>query len=112
MRITKYCYRLFYAIPLTVGILAQVASTARAEDVYPPGWNLRNESMGPILYDFRAGCWGDYRRYWPEQKSCMEGVPSRPIPYGAIVYQFKAGGQHYHRVEGSGPHEAMLGEAR
>jgi hypothetical protein len=110
MGITKHCYRLCFAIPFAVGLLAQAMPAARADDVYPPGWNVRNDSVGPILYDFRVGCWGDYRRFWPEQKSCTESVRSRPIPYGPVVYQFRAGG--HHRVEADGRPDEQLSEAR
>lgn len=102
MRFTRHRYRPFCIVSFTVAVLAQAVPPVLAEDVYPPGWNVRNESVGPTLYDFkigRTGCWGDYRRYWPEQQSCMEGVPSRPISSGAPIYQFRAEGQRYHPVE-------------
>jgi hypothetical protein len=101
MRFAKHYQRLVCVVPLTVGILAQAVPAAQADDVYPPGWNVRQESVGPILYDFRRGCWGDYRRFWPEQKSCMESVPSRPMTYGSVTDQMEPGGHRYHRVEES-----------
>src|SRR5260370_6065265 len=101
MRFAKHYHRLFCVVPLAVGILAQAVPAAQADDVYPPGWNVRHESVGPILYDFRRGCWGDYRRFWPEQKSCLRGGPSRPITYGSAIYEMDARGERYHRVEQS-----------
>jgi hypothetical protein len=104
MRFAKHYQRLFCVVPTTVGILAQAVPAAQAHDVYPPGWNVRHESVGPILYDFRisrSGCWGDYRRYWPGQKSCMESVPSRPMTYGSVTDQMEPGGHRYHRAEES-----------
>ena len=44
------CYLL-----LEAGALLLAASSVRAEDVYPPGWNARAMSVGPVLYDFRSG---------------------------------------------------------
>lgn len=100
MRITRHRYRLLRAIPLTAGLLALAAPFALADSVYPPGWNVRTESVGPILFDFRPGCWSDSRRYWPEATSCLGPVPSRPISSAPpVIYQMQAGGERYHRAD-------------
>ena len=96
VRITRHCIRLFCIIPFTVAFLLKATPPARADDAYPPGWNVRDESVGPILYDFRPGVWNDYKRYWPEDTRASAGnVSSRPIPYGPVMYQMQAGGERY-----------------
>jgi hypothetical protein len=113
MRVTEHRNLLLYAIPLALGLLTQAASLTRAEDVYPPSWNVRNQPVGPVLYDFKPGCWGDTNRYWPEQETCRGGMPrSRPMSYGPVVYQFNPGGSHYQRVRADGQLDARLQEDR
>jgi len=113
MRITKRYCRLLCAIPLMAGVLAVAAPSALADSVYPPGWNVPNQHVGPILYDFRPGCWGDTNRYWPEQKTCREGTPrSRPMSYGTVLYQFTAGGKRLHRVQETSQLDEIMAEAR
>ena len=103
MRITRHCCRLLRAISLTAGLLALAAPAALADSVYPPGWNKPTENVGPILFDFRDGCWGDYRRFWPDQTRCSESVPSHAMSYGPVVNGFTAGGKRYHRVQEASP---------
>ena len=106
MPITKHRNTLFRAIQLAAGLLTLAAPSALADSVYPPGWNVRTENVGPILFDFKdggAGCWSDYRRYWPGQTRCTESVPSHPMSYGPVVNEFTAGGKRYHRVQEASP---------
>ena len=89
------CHLLLGAIALLLA-----ASSVRAEDVYPPGWNTRTMSVGPVLYDFRSGEWNDYKRYWPETIRATAGnEPSRPMSYGPLIFQMEARGERYHRVD-------------
>ena len=85
---------------LALGVVAGAAPAALADhNVYPPGWNKPAPNAGAVMYDFRPGCWGDSNLYWPEQKSCREGVPSRPVANAPVVYGMMPGGHHYHKVQ-------------
>ncbi len=64
-----------------------------------PGWNAQDEPVGPVPYDFRSGCFDDYKRYWPEAASCGAGEPARPIFNEPVIYQLKAGGKRYQRAD-------------
>ena len=99
MRADRSSRRFLYALLIAAGALAQAAPPVLADDVtppgYPPGWNVR-KPVGPILYEFRSGCWNDFKRYWPDEAVCINGaVPSRQLPDSTAVYQFKTGGSGY-----------------
>jgi hypothetical protein len=86
---------------LTLGVLAAAAPAARADHVYPPGWNKPDLNVPKALYNFSPGCQGDTNRYWPGKKSCYDndGPVSRPIPYGPVIYgMVPGGGRTYHRL--------------
>lgn len=98
MRFHRYALRPLPVALIAASIFVSAAPPALANDLtppgYPPGWN-ELKGVGPILYDFRPGCWGDAKRYWPEEKVCnMSSEASLPIKTETVVYEFKPGGGH------------------
>jgi len=95
-RVVLAALRLMSAAPLVLQLSARVSAdeTLPAPPGYPPGWNVHT-AVAPALYDFRSGCWNDYKRYWPEETDCGS-TSSRPLPPTTkVIYQFKVGSDHY-----------------